>query len=89
MAPSLRSVAGFCMGEYGKFELDRNSFITTRNIQIFVTLKNRLFVVKIIKIYNFFQITIIYAICAIIINYMKFNILTYLVGGRVGVKSTY
>ena len=29
MARSLRSLAGFCMGEYGKSELARNIYITT------------------------------------------------------------
>ena len=29
MARSLRSLAGFCRGEYRKFELERNIYITT------------------------------------------------------------
>ena len=39
-ARSLRSLAGFCMGEYRKFEPERNSFITTLilHIQIFITI---------------------------------------------------
>ena len=32
MARSLRSLAGFCTGEYGKFGSERNIIITTRNI---------------------------------------------------------
>ena len=35
MARSLRSLAGFCMGEYRKFELERNIYITTSDINIF------------------------------------------------------
>ena len=32
MARSLRSLAGFCMGEYRKFEVEKHNYITTRNI---------------------------------------------------------
>ena len=45
MARSLRSLAGFCMGEYERFVLERNIIITTRNIS---NIYYRLFVTKII-----------------------------------------
>ena len=32
MARSLRSLAGFCMGEYGDFVSERNIITTTRHI---------------------------------------------------------
>ena len=35
MARSLRSLAGFCMGEYRDFELERNIYITTSDSSIF------------------------------------------------------